>query len=768
VSLVEITGTPEQQFDCLAWSGRQVIPARLVRDKTSKLASIFISLPSYNSIDEFLGRVLKCCARFTGQGELCIAYQIGSEFFCTQLQGELLSIEEAVAKTVSVDKEMFDLAGFRVIFDLSENKGGSEKGTEKKVTQALPSFPQLTVVARKRNSSLYFTPDYTDVQMSHLAQTWQDPQPGTVLVGKESQANSSSLYQRFREQIERCPSGVAVIDGEEQISWKQFDERVRCAAIHLAQELPRLSRVALAIPKSVDLVVATLACNAAGMTAMPLAEDLPLERLQYQLQDADCRLVLGELSEEIEGVSVRSLPTCEPESPCSLQPLSLDEINTVYYTSGSEGQPKGVMLPGRAFYRLVVEADFFDIQEGDVFGYLANPAFDAAALDVWATLLNGLTLVVFGRDTLLDLAQFEAQVKATGVNNGFFTTGLFNRIADLRPSVLNHFRQVFFGGERASAAAVRKAIACCPKTRFIHAYGPTENGVFTTCQDIDESHAKCTEMAIGRPIAGTEIVLVDSQLEPVAKGYVGQLLCLGAGLAVGYINQPALTAEKFISWRGKLAYLSGDLARVNELGEIEFVGRMDAQVKLNGYRIEPSEIETVLCQVPGIERAYVKLDENARQLQAWLTPADGDIEAARTACEQLPKWMRPTQFMALSSLPLNANGKVDQHALRELYGQRQQVKTDVSVSSLQKSVMALYSDILQQPVNQLNASLFELGGNSLHMMTLLSQLRERWSLSISLEVLAVQSTPSQVAKMIELLSWHEKDVEETEEEIWEF
>ena len=758
LSYLKSAETVTSLFDYAEWSGRQVIPPRIIPDKGSDLSSIPLSLSVSGSTENFLEKILKSCAHFTGQGELCAAYRTDAGYFYASIKGELLNIGQARLETVPASEHSFKEAGFRIIFNALDDSGS--------IPILLPPHPQLTLVVNQAGY-LSFTPDYTESYLRALTESWRDPQPGLILEGKQYNSSSLSLYERFCEQAKRQPQSIALQDGNKQLSWRQLDQWVKWTAQQLAGEIPRLSCVALALPKSIDLVVATLACNAAGMTAMPLVEDLPLERLRHQLQNADCRQVLGQLPQPIEGVTVRGLPQQAPAINVPLQPLQLDEINTLYYTSGSEGKPKGVMLPGRAFHRLAVDPGFCDIRPGDVFGYFSNPAFDASALDVWMSMLNGLPLVLFQRDALLDLERFERQVTDKGVNNGFFTTGLFHRIADLKPNALSYFRQVFFGGEKASATAVRRAITSCPETRFIHAYGPTENGVFTSCQTLDAEHVKRANIAIGRPITGTDIVLVDDQLQPVANGYVGHLLCLGAGLATGYINEPALTAERFIDWRGRPAYLSGDLARINEFGEIEYIGRMDAQIKLNGYRIEPGEIEAALCTVPGISRAYVRLDEKSRQLQAWVTPANADLDAAREACRQLPRWMRPAQLTALVELPLNSNGKVDQKALHQLDLSRTSAAPAKPLSSLQQTLLQLYSEILQRPVDLPDASLFELGGNSLHLMSLLTELRERWPLPISLEMLAAQSAPGEVAQMIELLNWHEQGKQNTEQ-VWEF
>lgn len=790
--------------DLSVWTGRYIVPPVASIDSGTEKSILDFSIKGSSlkspllrafgdqiteSTEYLIYTLLKSVSYFTGQTEIFTVLLIVDEFFSVQLCGEILQVESATLSVAPADETLFNQVSLRLCIN-------PDAVMQAQLPQPATTHPQLTFIFHNDPEEaniagqLLYTSDYSTHQLQQLLDLWLRPVTSDLICGPKAAAPDSSLYARFRSQAQRKPDTLALKMGAVELSWATLAQRVESAALQLTTEVPRNHCVALAFPKSIELVIATLACNAAGVIAMPLVEDIPQQRLQYQLSDANCQYVLGQLNSPVEGVTERALPdatqvhtyTCNTP----LQPLALDEINTLYYTSGSEGNPKGVMLPGRAFHRLVVDSDFFDIQPQDCFGYFANPAFDAAALEVWAAMLNGLPLVLFTRDTQLDLNRLDAQITATGVNNGFFTTGLFNRIADLHPALFRHFRQLFFGGEKASASALRAALAASPDTHFINGYGPTENGVYTCCQRVDQFHAERVEIAIGRPIAGTSIVLVDTQLEPVPIGATGQLVCLGDGLATGYINQPNLSAERFIQWRGQPAYLSGDLARLNEQGLVEYIGRMDAQIKLNGYRIEPGEIEAVLRQQPDVQRAYVRLDEQSRQLQAWLTPEQVDIDAARKSCQQLPAWMRPSSFITLDELPLNANGKVDHHHLRRLAQLSQQshslslTQTTSVDRSIEQQLLLLYSEILQQPIHNPEASLFELGGNSLHMMSLMAQLRDRWQLQITLEVLASASSPRQVAKLIDLLNWHEHNTqackqtamsnqcEHSSTQVWEF
>ncbi len=772
--------------DFNSWAGRYVIPPVINIDTRSYDGVISFSVSDFrvsDAVEEVARTLLQAVARFTGQADIFAVLLKNDEFFAVQLRGDVLRMQEAELTVTPVNAAVFYQAGLRLCIDsdvgLSPPLQQSDLHAEKRPEQA-----QLTVVLPQtalahETGQLFYTSDYSVEQLQQLLSLWLNPEPGHVIKGPPAASPASSLYDCFLSQVKRQPEALALQMGEERLSRSELVRRVECVAMQLATEVPRNHCVALALPKSVELVVATLACNAAGVIAMPLVEDISLERLRYQLSDANCQYVLGRLDYTLEGITQRPLAGPEPALAVDLQPLALDDVNTLYYTSGSEGKPKGVMLPGRAFHRLVIDSDFFDVQPDDRFGYFANPAFDAAALEVWAALLNGVPLVLFQRDTLLDLHHLESQIADTGVNSGFFTTGLFNRIADLHAPLFRHFRQVFFGGEKASVQALRAALRASPDTRYINGYGPTENGVYTCCQCVDQDHARRFDIAIGTPIAGTDIVLVDEQLEPVPVGATGQLVCLGDGLADGYVNQPQLSAERFIRWRNRPAYLSGDLARLNEQGGVEYIGRIDDQIKLNGYRIEPGEIEVLLRGQPDVQRVCVRLDEETRQLQAWLTPQQADTEAARQVCQQLPTWMRPAKFMTLEELPLNANGKVDHRHLRRL-GQQAKADPDssaqiveTSMTPVQQRLLALYADILKQPVHHLDASLFELGGNSLHMMSLLAQLREQWQLSVSLEALANASSPRQVAQLIELLDWHEhgqqsNQSDSTSTQLWEF
>ena len=436
------------------------------------------------------------------------------------------------------------------------------------------------------------------------------------------------------------------------------------------------------------MVMALLAILKSGGAYVPLDAEYPRQRLDYMVRDSRVRLVLtGEKLRDrlpLSGMEVVSLDgpdAARISRQSEANPAIIngeEDLAYVMYTSGSTGEPKGVMIPHRGINRLVCNSDYVQLGVDDRIAQVSNNSFDAATFEIWGSLLNGGRAVLMEGGELLVPARFEEWIESEGVTTLFLTTALFNEMVR-QGAVFAGVKQVLFGGEMVDTDVVRKALEVGQQTRLLHVYGPTEGTTFSSWHEVNEVMPGARSVAIGKPIANTQTYILDEELQLTPVGVPGELCIGGIGLGRGYWNQAALTAEKFVPdpYSGKPGarlYRTGDPVRYVTEGAIEFLGRLDDQVKIRGYRIEPGEIETVLSRHEGVKDAVVVVREGAtgaKQLIAYVVPNGIGVTKVHTSHEHLreylrenlPEYMVPWAIIELRELPLTPNGKVDRRRL---------------------------------------------------------------------------------------------------------
>ncbi len=577
----------------------------------------------------------------------------------------------------------------------------------------------------------------------------------------------------FAEQVGARPGAVAVVDGVGHYTYSQLQH----LALQLAHYLRRQgvgpeSRVGVCQERGVDLMVSLLAILSAGGAYVPLDPSLPAERLAFLVKDAGVQVVVTHQAHVLqvaglEGISLVVLDRSwasirqEPTTPVPGGAGNSAALAYVMYTSGSTGQPKGTLISQRNVVRLVRGTNYLDLGPKDRVGHLANPAFDAITFEVWGPLLNGGVAVVFHPEEVLNPSACAKRLREERLTGLFLTTALFNQLGREESSAFAHVGTVLFGGELVDRHWVGRVLQSAPPRRLRHVYGPTESTTFATWHEVEGVKPEEKTVPIGRPLANTQVYVVDRWHQLVPVGVQGELVIGGEGLAWGYLQQPGLTAEKFVphpfcTEPGARVYRTGDHVRWNHAGALEFQGRQDGQVKVRGYRIELGEIEATLTRYPAVQEAVVLCREETpggKELVAYVvTPTEEVISGLRTYLkQQLPVYMVPSVFVRVEIIPLTPNGKVDKRALpAPANADRTQGLTYVAPETvLEELLTTMWKDVLKLEKIGIHDNFFDLGGHSLLATQVMTRLRTVLELDIPLRTFFEHPTIQQLGQALD-------------------
>ncbi|MFI6107832.1 amino acid adenylation domain-containing protein [Streptomyces sp. NPDC051310] len=564
----------------------------------------------------------------------------------------------------------------------------------------------------------------------------------------------ATVPERFAHQASRTPDAVAVRSADRTVTYAELRAGAAALAARLtAAGVRRGDTVALLLPRSVPLVTAQLAVLTAGAAYLPLDPAQPVAHLSRLIGSAGARVAVTaeeaawlppgvtELPLEARGSGTRGAtgrsPAADPAGPGAAGP---DDAACVMFTSGSTGEPKGVVVTHRGIADLAADRRFAGGAHRCVLFHSAH-TFDAATYEVWVPLLGGGTVVVAPPGRLTP-GLLERVLREGGVTALWLTAELFRLVADLAPGAPAGLREVWTGGDLVAQDAVRRVRAACPGTRVVIGYGPTETTVFATAGP----------EGIGRPLDGTGAYVLDASLRPVPDGTTGELHLAGPGLARGYLNRPGATAERFVADPygppGTRMYRTGDLVRRRADGVLEFVGRADDQVKVRGFRVEPAEVEAALAGCPGVVRAVVtvrRAPDGGKVLAAHLVLAPGaGLRAVREeAARTLPLHLVPSLWARIDAVPLTAHGKVDRAALPEpraaAEGRRE------PRAGREAALCALFAETLGAADVGPDGDFFALGGHSLLALRLTSRIEAALGVRVPLAALFDAPTPAALA-----------------------
>jgi amino acid adenylation domain-containing protein len=591
-----------------------------------------------------------------------------------------------------------------------------------------------------------------------------------------SYERTSTVHEVFARQAARTPDAIAVADDALTLSYAELERRSNQLARYLrAAGIDKEAAVGVALERSADVPVVLLAVLKAGAVYVPLETSYPPERLAFIVQDAGVRAIVTQRSmrERLPSGSAMIVDLEEEASRIAAErndPLDAsvraEGLAYIMYTSGSTGRPKGVAVAHRAILRLVRFTDYVDLGPDDTILQYAPLAFDAATFEIWGALLNGGRLAI-PRPGLPTLAELDRALETFGVTTLWLTASLFREFVEGRPRAFGRLRRLLAGGDVVSPLHAKRFIEAFPNCRLINGYGPTENTTFSCCYVVPSIDAIGESVPLGRPIANSSAYVLDSRLQPVPFGVIGELCVGGDGLARGYVNLPELTAERFVPnpFSGDpddRLYRTGDRARQREDGVIEFIGRFDDQVKIRGFRIEPHEIESALSLHPDIADTVVAVGfepSGDKAIWAYVVPRGAaekfDVNGIRTWLSQkLPAFMLPSAVVALPALPLSANGKVDRNALPAPV-ERRPAEFTAYRGATEARLAEIIGELLGLDRLERDVDIFALGFHSLLALRLAARVQQEFNAELRLRALFEQPTVAGIAAQIDDASLHE-------------
>jgi len=605
-----------------------------------------------------------------------------------------------------------------------------------------------------------------DVRLSQLALLGEAERARLLALGEGAapELPRATVDALFAQAAAAAPEVVALAWDGGRMTYAELDGRANRLAHHLRRAgVAAGTRVGVCLERGPEMVVATLATLKAGGAYVPLDAAYPAERLAFMLADTAVPVLVTEspLADRLPPHAARVVQVDDDAAAIAAEPADAPAAGTdpdaaayVMYTSGSTGRPKGVEVPHRAIVRLVRGQDYASIDPSDVFLQLAPAAFDAATLELWGPLLNGARLAIHpaGPPSVESIGRALAE---HGVTILLLTAGLFHLVVEERIETLRGVRQLLAGGDVLSAPHVRRALAELPEMALINCYGPTENTTITCFHRIGAAPRAGASIPVGRSIANTYVRVLDRGLQPAPVGVPGELYAGGAGLALGYLNQPELTAEKFVAdpfVAGARLYRTGDRVRWRADGTLEFLGRVDTQIKIRGFRVEPGEVEAVLRAWPGVREAAAVVREDVagdRRLVAYVAGEVAADELRKYLRGRLPEHMLPGAIVRLDALPLTTNGKLDRKALPAPERASAEERYVAPRNPVEEVLAGIWAEVLRLERVGVTESFFELGGHSLLATRVVSRVREVFSVELPLRVLFEGPTVAELAGRVE-------------------
>ncbi|MEJ1229302.1 amino acid adenylation domain-containing protein [Pseudomonas sp. NFACC32-1] len=585
------------------------------------------------------------------------------------------------------------------------------------------------------------------------------------------------LHEIFAARAREFPERTAVSDATRSLSYAQLDAASSQLAARLRQEGVKDGMlVGMCLARSVDLVISLLGILKAGGAYVPVDPQYPGKRVEHIVRDSGMSLLIGDLADLPQSSSLRVLPLAELLAGPTLEPVADAErrdpdnaVAYVIYTSGSTGEPKGVLVAHGNVSRLLESTQReYAFTEHDVWSMFHSIGFDFSVWEIWGALAHGGHVAVVPYDVSRSPAAMLQWLAGQGVTVLSQTPSAFRGLdeADRQAGAPLALRYVVFGGEALPATVLRPWVERHgdQKPALINMYGITEATVHTTFKRVLAQDLESNAMvSIGAPLDGWRLNLLDANQQPVPQGTAAELYIEGAGVAMGYLNRPALNAERFVQLPGGSgrAYRTGDLLVLGDDGEYRYAGRCDEQLKIRGFRIEPGEVEACLQSSPAVAAAHVAghdFGDGDWRLVTYVVPTQGvqawneqtRSEVAALVAASLPDYMRPSAYIPLAELPVTAHGKIDRQRLPAPESIAATVHhTSEGLTEQEQFVLKVWSQDIGLKNIGLNDDFFDFGGTSLALIRSLSTLKAHYQVNLDPGVLANGATAKVLADCIQ-------------------
>ncbi|RAJ29155.1 non-ribosomal peptide synthetase [Pedobacter cryoconitis] len=663
-------------------------------------------------------------------------------------------------------------------FDLNISAIEGTSGIEVGVEYCTDLFKGATIDRMFRNylvllQAIVLSPSQKIDQLQILRKAEQEEVLNTFNARVSAYPGEQTLVGLFSAQALQTPDAIALVYLDERLTYKELDEKsnqlghyLRCAGVREDTLVP------ICITRSVDMMIGILGILKAGGAYVPIDSEYPQERISYILSDTKADVVVSSEANRLllsgyDDICVISLDgereviTQEPITAVATN-LRAHHLCYVMYTSGSTGQPKGVLVTHSNVISLVSGANYIKLSSRDALLSAGSPSFDATTFEYWGMWLNGGRLVLCPASSLLDNNLLKAVLRLNKITVMWFTAGWFNQLVDVDIDLFEGLLSIMVGGEKLSVAHVNRFRQFYPDKILINGYGPTENTTFSLTYQLT-AHQYEDIIPIGRPLRNRQAYILDNDGQPVPIGVSGEIYVGGAGVARGYLNQDALTSARFIpdvfgKTQGGRLYKTGDIGRWLADGNIEFIGRRDDQVKIRGYRIELGEIENIIQQSGLVSQCIVlaPADESGqKRLVGYVVAQRGqrfDRDGLITYLQaRLPDYMVPQVLMELEAFPLTANGKVNKKGLADaqLISAEQELEVSEQLTQTEQKVKEIWALSLGIETLSIHDDFFKLGGDSIVAIGVISRLRKAFNDTIRLYDLYECSTVSSLAALID-------------------